>query len=71
MHFEHRIVSDVAKVAIRNVIFQVLYEVKNPGDPFNTDIFDTSHLINNNIFDKVNFVNSLLILKIYKTTYIF
>ena len=56
MHFEHRIVSDVAKVAIRNVIFQALYEVKNPGDPFNTDIFDTSHLINNNIFDKVNFV---------------
>ena len=56
VHFEHRIVSDVAKVAIRNVKFQVLYEVKNPGDPFNTDIFDTSHLINNNIFDKVNFV---------------
>lgn len=56
MHFEHRIVSDVAKVAVRNVVFQALYEVKSPGDTFNTDIFDTSHWVNPTIFDKVNFV---------------
>lgn len=55
-HFEHRIVSDVAKVALRGVDFDFLYEVKNPCDEFNLGEFETSHLINNNIFDKKEFV---------------
>ena len=56
IHFEHKIVSSVAKVVVRNLEYKALYEVKSPGDPFNTDIFDTLHKINPAIFDKVNFV---------------